>query len=62
MRGTVLLETRDPESMRQIRSQPEILGLLGAALGAKMCLVDEDNVEELTERLKALGIWPHVKL
>lgn len=62
MRRVVLLETRDQETMQQVRSHPEVGRLLGEELAPRMCLVDEDNLQELTERLKALGIWPQVKL
>ena len=61
LRRTVLLQTVDEHTMQQLTSRPEIRALLGRILSPTMCLVDQEKVEELTGRLKALGIWPRIK-
>jgi len=58
LRKMVLLRTRDEPTMSQIRSHPKARGLLGETLSPTMCLVDEENAEELIEQLKDMGIWP----
>lgn len=61
MRRAVVLRTADEKTMQQIAARAELRPLLGESLSPTACLVDERHVEELTRRLKALGIWPHVK-
>ncbi len=58
---TALLQTVDEHTMQQLMARSEIRPLLGKALSPTMCLVDEENVEALTTRLKALGIWPQIR-
>ena len=62
IRRTLLLQTVDERTMKQISDRPEIRPLLGEALSATACMVDEGHVEELIARLKALGVWPHCKI
>jgi hypothetical protein len=62
IRKMVLLQTVDERTMQQIRSTPAVRSLLGQALSPTACLVDEANVEELSKRLKLLGIWPHIRI
>jgi len=62
IRKSLLLQTVDERTMKQISARPEIGPLLGEALSSTACMVDEGHVEELVERLKALGIWPHCKI
>ncbi len=61
MRRGVVLRTADEKTMQQIASHAELRALLGESLSPTACLVDERHVEELTRRLKAMGIWPHVR-
>lgn len=61
IRKTVLLQTVDERAMEQIRGQPELRALLGEELSPTKCLVEEEHLEELIERLKSLGIWPRVE-
>ncbi|MHB0857233.1 MAG: helicase-associated domain-containing protein [Anaerolineae bacterium] len=61
LRRQVLLEAADEKTMQQIASRPDMRGLLGRPISATMCLVAEEDVGELTRKLKALGIWPHLK-
>ena len=58
----LLLQTIDEETMHLLRSRPEIRALLGQQLSTTLCLVDEDKIEELTAKLKEIGIWPHVRI
>ena len=62
IRGAVLLQTIDEATMEQISAQPATRDLLSTSLSPTVCLVEETNVAELIERLKALGIWPQVRL
>ncbi len=60
LRHAVLLETVDAATMQRIRKVPAIAALLGHALGATRCLVDEDNMERLIAELKRRNIWPRI--
>lgn len=62
IRKAVILQAADQRTMQQIRSEPDIRVLLGEMLSPTACLVEEQNVEALSRQLKALGIWPHVRL
>ncbi|MCD6520455.1 MAG: helicase-associated domain-containing protein [Anaerolineae bacterium] len=62
VRRVLLLQTDDEQTMKQIRRQAQIRPLLGEAISPTACLVEEENLEKLTERLKSLGIWPHIRL
>jgi hypothetical protein len=62
MHRALLLQTIDEETMHLLRTRPEIRSLLGQQLSPTLCLVDEDKVEELTAKLKEIGIWPHVRI
>jgi hypothetical protein len=61
MRSVVLLEAADEQTMQQLYAHAEVRALLGEALSPTRCLVAEENVALLTQRLKALGIWPAVR-
>jgi len=61
LRRTLLLQAPDQDTMRRIRTHPKVRGLLGEALSPTMCLVDQENEEELIARLKEMGIWPLLK-
>ncbi len=58
----VVLQTVDAPTMAQIRADHEAAALLGAPLGPTACQVPEDRVEALIARLKALDIWPRLRL
>ena len=60
IRRSVLLQATDEETMAQIASHSTLSELLGELLSPTVHLVDEANVEELTEQLKELGIWPRL--
>ena len=60
LRKMVLLRTGDEPTMTQIRSHPKVGGLLGETLSPTICLVDEENAEELLQQLKDMGIWPRL--
>lgn len=60
IRRAVVLRAADEKTMQQIAARDELRALLGERLSPTACLVEERHVEELTQRLKALGIWPHV--
>ena len=62
IRKAAVLRTDDARTMEQLRDNDEISALLGEALGPTTCLVEEAQVQPLTELLKTLGIWPHVQL
>lgn len=58
----VVLQTTDAQTMTQIRTDPQAGALLGAPFGPMACSVPEEHVEALIARLKALEIWPRVRL
>jgi len=58
----VVLQTVDAPTMAQIRADPQAAALLGLLLAPTACQVPEDQVEALVERLKAIGIWPRLRL
>jgi hypothetical protein len=62
IRKQIVLQTADAATLAQMRAQPEVAQLLGESLGETACLVAEQDVAELTAQLKALGIWPHIRL
>ncbi|HHX63687.1 MAG TPA: hypothetical protein GX702_02240 [Chloroflexi bacterium] len=62
IRRQVVLQTADEKTMQQIIQQPELRPLMGEALSPTRRLVDEENVAEITRRLKEMGIWPHIRL
>jgi len=58
LRRTLLLRTPNQDTMRRIRAHPGVRNLLGETLSPTMCLVDQENEEDLIAQLKDLGIWP----
>ena len=61
IRRTVLLQTLDDDTMVQIRRQPRLRALLAEELSPTRFSVKEEDVEELIERLKSIGIWPRIE-
>lgn len=57
-----VLQTADAQTMAQIRADPEAAAMLGAPLGPTACQIPEDRLEALIARLKAMGIWPRLRL
>lgn len=62
LRSAVVLQTADDDTMQHLSSLAEVRQLLGPQITTVMRIVDEAKVEELTTRLKSLGIWPRVRL
>lgn len=62
IREAILLRTVDERTMQQLDAHPEIRALLGETLSPTMRLVDKEHLDDLSERLKALGLWPHIKI
>lgn len=58
----VVLQTVDAPTMAQIRADPQAAALLGLPLTPTACQVPEERVEALVGRLKAIGIWPRLRL
>lgn len=58
----IVLQTVDAQTMAQIRADAQAAALLGVPLGPTACQVPEERVEALIARLKALEIWPRVRL
>ena len=58
----VMLRTADERTMNQIAASTELKPLLGERLSPTTCLVEEQHLAILTERLKVLGIWPRLLL
>jgi len=62
LRRATLLQTADEKTLDQLLARPELRELLGARLSPTLCLIAEEHVEALAERLQALGIWPQLSL
>lgn len=62
LRRATLLQTADAGTMDQLWAQPELRALLGERISPTMCLIAEEHVETLVEKLQALGIWPQLSL
>ncbi len=56
-RRRIVLETVDPATMRELRSDAEIQPYLDLPVDATHHLVQEQHADELFERLRARGIW-----
>lgn len=62
LQRAIILRTEDEGTMLQIQGQGDIQPLLRESLSPTAYLVEEEDVAELIRRLKALGVWPHVRL
>ena len=62
VRRVILLETDDRETMQNLQDWPDVSPLLEHVISPTVCLVREENLQELTACLKAHGIWPHVRI
>jgi hypothetical protein len=62
VRKRIVLQTVDAPTMQQLRTQPEVALLLGESLSETACFVEEQAMSDLVTRLKALGIWPHIRM
>ncbi len=60
VRRAVVLETVDEATMQQIRQAPELGPLLGASLSPTMCLIGDQDLDELIAGLKRHDIWPRI--
>jgi hypothetical protein len=58
----VVLQTTDAPTMALIREDPQAAALLGPMLAPTACQVAEERVEALVARLKAIDIWPRIRL
>ena len=62
MQAAVILQVADEKLMAQLVEEPNVRRLLGAEVSPTQRLVPAANVPILVQRLKALGIWPSLKL
>jgi len=60
LRRAILLQTSQTETLRLLRSDPELGQRLGAIVSERAILVPEDQLPRVLERLKALGWWPRL--
>ena len=60
LRRAVLLQVADEETLRQLRSDPELGQRLGVEVSERAVLVAEDELPQVLARLKALGWWPRL--
>ena len=61
VRRVVLLQTQDEETMRVLRSSPQLSPLLGPLLNPLTSQVDEDSWDEVIAVVKSLGYWPKIE-
>lgn len=62
LQAAVILQVAEAESMAQLMEEPNVCRLLGAEVSPTQRLVPAVNIPLLVQRLKALGIWPSIKL
>lgn len=60
LRRAILLQTADAETLRLLRSDPELGQRLGASVSERAVLIAEDELPQVLARLKALGWWPRL--
>ena len=61
LRRAILLQTANAETLRQLKSDPELAQRFGAAVSDRAILVPEDQLARVLERLKTLGHWPRLE-
>ncbi|MBN1400792.1 MAG: helicase-associated domain-containing protein [Anaerolineae bacterium] len=61
IKRTLVLEVADEQIMQQLKDQREIQALLGEMLSPTRCLIEEQDLDRLTELMRALGTWPKVE-
>lgn len=57
----VLLQAIDEHTMKQISARPELRALITKVISPTTCLVSEENLDEIVQRLKNLGLWPYLQ-
>ncbi len=60
VRRALLLQTANAETLRLLRSDPELGQRLGAMVSERAILIPEDQFPAVLARLKALGYWPRL--
>jgi hypothetical protein len=61
LQRAVLLRAHDEATLQQIQADPELQPLVREVLTPTTCWVAEEDLAELERRLKAAGLWPHLR-
>ncbi|MFH1085581.1 MAG: helicase-associated domain-containing protein [Chloroflexota bacterium] len=62
IRRLFILQAQDEDTLAHLRRHERIGPLLGHVLSPRSCVIAEKDVETITAELKALGLWPRLRL